>query len=39
MLSPYLLEGTNKTMTDVQIDKIMKKLISAYEEKTGAHIR
>ena len=35
----FILEDTEKTMTDPQIDKVMKKLISAYEKELDAKIR
>ncbi|MDR2009022.1 MAG: phenylalanine--tRNA ligase subunit beta [Bacteroidales bacterium] len=35
----FILEDTGKTMTDNQIDKIMKKLISAFEKELDASIR
>ncbi|HRW21546.1 MAG TPA: phenylalanine--tRNA ligase subunit beta, partial [Bacteroidales bacterium] len=35
----YILQDENKTMTDKQIDKIMKKLIDAYVREIGAEIR
>lgn len=35
----YMLEDTEKTMTDKQIDKIMQKLIFVYEKELNAKIR
>ena len=35
----FILQDENKTLTDNQIDGIMKKLIKNYEEKLGAKIR
>ncbi|MDD3685568.1 MAG: phenylalanine--tRNA ligase subunit beta [Bacteroidales bacterium] len=35
----FTLEDTEKTMTDQQIDKIMRKLITAFEMHAGAKIR
>jgi phenylalanyl-tRNA synthetase beta chain len=35
----FILQDENKTLTDNQIDKIMTKLIRAYEKELGAQIR
>ena len=35
----FTLQDTNKTLTDKQIDKIMKKLQANYETKLGASLR
>ena len=35
----FTLQDTNKTLTDKQIDKIMKKLQTNYENKLGASLR
>ncbi|MCK9155273.1 MAG: phenylalanine--tRNA ligase subunit beta [Paludibacteraceae bacterium] len=35
----FILQDENKTLNDVQIDGIMKKLIKNYEDKLGAKIR
>ena len=35
----FILQDNNKTLTDKQIDKIMKKLQQVYETKLGAELR
>jgi phenylalanyl-tRNA synthetase beta chain len=35
----FILQDENKTLTDAQIDSIMKKLMKNYENKLGAKIR
>ncbi len=35
----FILQDENKTLTDKQVDKIMNKLIKAYEQKLGAQLR
>jgi phenylalanyl-tRNA synthetase beta chain len=35
----FILQSENKTLTDIEIDKSMEKLIKAYEGKTGAIVR
>jgi phenylalanyl-tRNA synthetase beta chain len=35
----FILQDKRKTLTDKEIDKVMKKLIRAYEEKLNARIR
>ena len=35
----FILQDENKTLTDAQIDSIMKKLMKNYENKIGAKIR
>jgi phenylalanyl-tRNA synthetase beta chain len=35
----FILQDENKTLNDVQIDGIMKKMIKNYEDKLGAKIR
>ena len=35
----FLFEDTNKTLKDREIEKIMNKLINAYQNKLGAIIR
>ena len=35
----FVLQDENKTLTDKHIDKVMDKLIKAFQEKAGAEIR
>jgi phenylalanyl-tRNA synthetase beta chain len=35
----FVLQDTTKTLTDNQVDKIMEKLLIAFEEKLGARLR
>ena len=35
----FVLQDENKTLTDKHIDKVMNKLIKAFQEKAGAEIR
>lgn len=35
----FVLQDENKTLTDQQIEKIMNKLMKAFEEKAGAEVR
>jgi phenylalanyl-tRNA synthetase beta chain len=35
----FMLQDENETLTDMQIDKIMERLMNAYREKAGAIIR
>jgi phenylalanyl-tRNA synthetase beta chain len=35
----FILQDENATLTDQQIDKVMEKLIKAYQQETGAAIR
>ena len=35
----FIFENTERTLNDKEVDKVMKNLISTYEEKMGAVIR
>jgi phenylalanyl-tRNA synthetase beta chain len=35
----FVLQDAEKTLTDTEIDKVMEKLIKAYEKEAGAEIR
>jgi phenylalanyl-tRNA synthetase beta chain len=35
----FILQDTEKTLNDKQIDKIMQKLIKSYEKQLGAELR